>query len=172
MFAIMLKAGIVRKRKPDGSFDEFKVEDKTYAGMVALHDAVPAHSEVEIGHVCIIPRFQRTFVATHANGLLLRHLLNPLPQDLNMRRVVWQANYLNKASIGAAERLGFKIEGIRRWHKVIPENKEAGLRQDGMPREDKAGSKLGPGRHSIILSLCWDDWLDGGKQKINELMNL
>lgn len=52
IFAIILKAGIVRKRKPGSDqFEELKVEDGTFAGTTGLIRADPANSVVEVGNV-------------------------------------------------------------------------------------------------------------------------
>ena len=43
---------------------------------------------------------------------------------------------------------------------MLPEGKEGG----------DAGDGRGPGRHSAVLGLCWDDWRDGGRDVVVELM--
>jgi hypothetical protein len=55
IFAIILKAGIARKRKPGSDeFEELKVEDGTFAGTTGLIRADPDNSVVEVGHVGIL----------------------------------------------------------------------------------------------------------------------
>ncbi|EAW23711.1 GNAT family N-acetyltransferase [Aspergillus fischeri NRRL 181] len=174
IFAIILKAGIVRKRKPGSDqFEELKVEDGTFAGTTGLIRADPDNSVVEVGHVVILPRFHRTFVGTAAHTLLLDHMLDPPPNGLHLRRVQWQAFSTNQASIAAAQRLGFQLEGIIRWQRELPEGKkgiESGVIDDKMPRLDPTGQKkLGPGRHSAMLSLCWDDWENGARERLHAL---
>lgn len=177
IFAIYLKAGKVSKRKP-GS-DEIEVLDvaeNTFAGTTGLLNASAEQSTVEIGFVMVLPKFHRTFVQSVANCLLLKHVLDPVSGgDLQMRRVQWQANSMNKPSIAAAERLGFSFEGITRWHRIIADNKvctseDLGARSDGKPVIDIEGRKLGPGRHSAVLALCWDDWLDGKREHVLGLL--
>lgn len=177
IFAIYLKAGKVSKRKPgSGEVEVFEVADDTFAGTTGLINASTVHSTVEIGHVMVLPKFHRTFVQSVASCLMLKHILDPVSQgDLQMRRVQWQANSLNKPSIAAAERLGFTLEGIIRWQRVIADNKmcaseDLGARSDGKPVVDIQGRKLGPGRHSAMLSLCWDDWLDGKRDHVLTLL--
>ncbi|KAG9093971.1 hypothetical protein FRC06_011292 [Ceratobasidium sp. 370] len=70
---------------------------------------------VEIGYAIVLPAYQRSFVSTHAIGLLLRYALD-LPADggLGLRRVQWQTHADNAPSIRAARRMGMKLEGIMR----------------------------------------------------------
>lgn len=177
IFAIYLKAGKVSKRKSGSDeIEVFEVADNTFAGTTGLINASTMHSIVEIGHVMVLPKFHRTFVQSVASCLLLKHLLDPVSQgDLQMRRVQWQANSLNKPSIAAAERLGLSLEGIIRWQRVIADNKMCasegpGARSDGKPVVDIDGRKLGPGRHSAMLALCWDDWLEGKRDHVLGLL--
>jgi len=124
----------------------------------------------------LFPRFQRTFVGTHAHGLLLQQCLDPLPSGLGLRRVQWQANSQNATSIRAAERMGYHFEGILRWERTLAEGK-SGIGPDdeagkGLPMLDANGKMLGIGRHSAMLSICWDDWVDAGvREKVLTLMS-
>ena len=109
--------------------------------------------------------------------------------DLGLRRVQWQADTRNVASIRAAQRLGFVLEGVMRWQRVCTENKECvsvsdrrneegddtGIGRVGKvvaepPREDAGGNRIGPGRHSAMLALCWDDWLSGKRDHVLSLL--
>lgn len=47
-------------------------------------------------------------------------------------------------------RLGFTLEGVMRWQRVLPHGKK-GLVPSG-------GLEVGPGRHTAMLAMCWDDW--------------
>lgn len=177
IFAIYLKAGKVSKRKAGSDeIETFEVSDNTFAGTTGLINASAANSTVEIGHVMVLPQFHRTFVQSVASCLMLKHLLDPTSQgDLQMRRVQWQAFSINKPSVGAAQRLGFVLEGIIRWQRVIAENKicassDPSTRSEGKPVVDIEGRKLGPGRHSAMLSMCWDDWLEGKRDHVLTLL--
>lgn len=177
LFAIYLKEGVVNKRIPGTSdVEQIRVADGTFAGTTGLTDAVPNNSVVEIGHVIILPKFHRTFVNTDSTALLLKHLLDPLSDgDLQMRRVQWQANGSNKPSIAAAQRLGFELEGIMRYARTINDNKDCvsqlpNERSDGLPVIDAMGRKIGVGRHSAMLALCWDDWLGGKRDHVLKLL--
>jgi hypothetical protein len=66
--------------------------------------------------VIVLPLYQRTFVSTHAIGLLLDYALQkPGDGGLGLRRVQWMAHADNTASVRAAERMGFKMEGVLRY---------------------------------------------------------
>lgn len=177
IFAIYLKSGKISRRTPVSvDVETFEVTDETFAGTTGLLNAAPEHSMVEIGYIMLLPKFQRTFVNTHACCLLLKHLLDPIDGgDLNMRRVQWQANSMNQPSIAAAQRLGMTLEGIMRWQRVVADHKQcvseaSSERADGKPTVDRDGKKFGPGRHSAMLSMCWDDWLEGKRDHVMRLL--
>ena len=175
IFAIFLKAGSVTRYNESGVPKTFQVADGTFAGTTGLLYASVNQSQAEVGHVMTLPQFHRTFVTTHATCLLLKHLLDPVPAgDLQIRRIQWSAHTENQPSIRAAQRCGFTIEGIRRWDRVLADNKqditEITGRSEGRPVLDFDGNKIGPGRHTTVLSLCWDDWLDGKRDLIISLL--
>lgn len=177
LFAIYLKEGVVKKRvSGTDDFERIPVAKGTFAGTTGLTDASPQHSVAEIGHVIILPRFHRTFVNTVSTSLLLKHLLDPVAGgDLQMRRVQWQANGSNQPSIAAAQRLGFELEGIMRYARTINDNKDCvsqlpNERSEGLPVIDATGLRIGVGRHSAMLALCWDDWLEGKRDHVLKLL--
>ncbi len=65
---------------------------------------------IEVGHVQFSPRLQRSTLATEAMFLMMRRVF----QELGYRRYEWKCDALNAASRRAAERLGFRFEGIFR----------------------------------------------------------
>jgi len=69
----------------------------------------PAHGTVEVGHLQFSPLMQRTAVATEAMYLMMKTAF-----DLGYRRYEWKCDSLNAGSRRAAERLGFRFEGIFR----------------------------------------------------------
>lgn len=141
-----------------------EVTIQTFGGVITLMNGSVANACVEIGHILIVPDFQRTHVLTNACGILLQYALNrPEEGGLGLRRVQWQANEANLPSVGAAKRLGFHFEGILRWHRVLPPGKVGpATREDGR----------GAGRHTAILSICFDDWEGGVKEALQEKMVL
>jgi RimJ/RimL family protein N-acetyltransferase len=69
----------------------------------------PAHGTVEVGHLQFSPIMQRTVVATEAMYLMMKTAF-----ELGYRRYEWKCDSLNAGSRRAAERLGFRFEGIFR----------------------------------------------------------
>jgi RimJ/RimL family protein N-acetyltransferase len=70
----------------------------------------PPNGVIEIGHLQFSPRLQRTPAATEAMFLLIRRAFD----ELGYRRMEWKCDSLNAPSRAAAERLGFRFEGIFR----------------------------------------------------------
>ena len=79
------------------------------SGVVSLMRAEPAHGVVEVGAIVLGPALQRTTAATEAMWLLARHVFG-----LGYRRYEWKCDALNAPSRTAAERLGFRFEGVFR----------------------------------------------------------
>jgi RimJ/RimL family protein N-acetyltransferase len=122
--------------------------------------------------VVTLTKFHRTHVTSHSVGLLLLYTLNhpsDSPPGLGLRRVEWRANSRNQPSLNTARRMGFTLEGILRWAWVLPEEKDGnGLDVSRLP--DETGVKMGVGRDSAVLAICWDDWLNGGREKVEAIM--
>ncbi|HTW28184.1 MAG TPA: GNAT family protein [Acetobacteraceae bacterium] len=85
------------------------------SGWLTLLDIQPKHATVELGHIWFAPCMQRTRASTEAMFLLLRLAAD----DLGYRRLQWKCDSLNAPSRRAAERLGFRFEGILRAHMVV-----------------------------------------------------
>ncbi|KAH7099874.1 acyl-CoA N-acyltransferase [Auriculariales sp. MPI-PUGE-AT-0066] len=128
----------------------FDVETGEFTGCVGLLNTAVEQKTTEIGYVTVAKRWHRTHVNTNMCGLLMRFCFD----DLKMRRVQWQAHAENAPSVNAAQRLGFKLEGVMRWQRVLPVGRE-GLTRPG---------EVEPGRHSAMLAVCWDDWEAEGFQ--------
>jgi RimJ/RimL family protein N-acetyltransferase len=69
----------------------------------------PSNGAVEVGHLQFSPLMQRTAVATEAMYLMMKTAF-----ELGYRRYEWKCDSLNAGSRRAAERLGFRFEGIFR----------------------------------------------------------
>jgi RimJ/RimL family protein N-acetyltransferase len=69
----------------------------------------PSNGTVEVGHLQFSPLMQRTAVATEAMYLMMKTAF-----ELGYRRYEWKCDSLNAGSRRAAERLGFRFEGIFR----------------------------------------------------------
>ncbi|KAF9261673.1 hypothetical protein L218DRAFT_980817 [Marasmius fiardii PR-910] len=156
----------------------FAVYDKTrpdpigqpsLAGTIGYVNSNAADLQTEVGCIVIFPQFHRTHVASNAVGLLLHYALD-LPEEggLGCRRVQWLANKLNSPSIRLGEKMGFVLEGILRWHKVIPPDRT--IAHNGCPGRKGDPREGYLGRDSAILGLYWDVWENGGREKIDEIM--
>jgi RimJ/RimL family protein N-acetyltransferase len=118
----------------------------------------------------ILPSFQRTHVTSNAVGLLLHYALDlPVDGGLGLRRAVWQANVFNEASVRSAERMGFKLEAVLRWDRVLPIDKDDARNKKGERNGDPRAGCVG--RDTAMLSICWDDWESGGKEHVDSIMD-
>ncbi len=85
------------------------------AGVMALMRIDTANGVAEIGHICLAPRLQRTAAVTEAVFLLTNRIFN----ELGYRRFEWKCDDANARSKRAAERYGFRHEGLFRQHMVV-----------------------------------------------------
>jgi hypothetical protein len=53
---------------------------------------------------------------------------------------------------------------------VLPEGKKGVVDEGPSQEKREPGDGRGPARHSALLGLCWDDWRDGGREKLRALM--
>ncbi|WP_231589275.1 GNAT family N-acetyltransferase [Chromobacterium sp. LK11] len=82
-------------------------------GVAAYLRIDPAMGCVEVGHLNFSPLLQRRPAATEAMYLLMRQAF-----ALGYRRYEWKCDALNLPSRRAAERLGFRFEGVFRQAMV------------------------------------------------------
>jgi len=88
----------------------------------------PAVGVIETGYIHYSPLLQQTPAATEAMFLMMRRVFS----ELGYRRYEWKCDALNAPSRKAAERLGFRFEGIFRqatiykgrnrdtaWHSIL-----------------------------------------------------
>ena len=81
-----------------------------YCGMASYLRIIPEHGSIEVGHINYSPILQNTTEGTETMYLMMKNAF----EVLGNRRYEWKCNNLNSASKYAAERLGFKFEGIFR----------------------------------------------------------
>ena len=172
LFETLFTRGI----QPDQGFIVYAAYDKVFwpnptpAGIIALLHGSPKNLSVEIGFVVAFPKYQRTHITSNMVGLLLQYCLEvPEHGGLGLRRVQWQANARNEASVKTALRMGFQHEGVKRWDRVIPVSIFKPNTVEKLPREGDP-RRTDPGRHTTVLGLCWDDWEDGTREKVREAM--
>ena len=70
----------------------------------------PANGVVEVGHVFFAPSIQKSRIGTEAMFLMMQRVFD----ELGYRRYEWNCDSHNAASRKAAERYGFRFEGIFR----------------------------------------------------------
>lgn len=78
------------------------------AGIAAYMRIRPAVGVIEIGNIVLSPALQRTRIATEAMFLFMERAID----ELGYRRYEWKCDSLNSASRKAAERLGFRYDGL------------------------------------------------------------
>jgi RimJ/RimL family protein N-acetyltransferase len=83
-------------------------------GVVNIMANYPGHLKIELGSIWYSPIAQRTGANTEATYLLLDYLFS-----LGYRRVEWKCNVLNERSYRAAEKMGFRFEGIQECHYIM-----------------------------------------------------
>ena len=79
-------------------------------GTAALMRIDPANGVIEVGYINYSTLLQRTRAGTEAMYLLMRYVFD----ELGYRRYEWKCHSLNAPSRRAAERYGFRYEGIFR----------------------------------------------------------
>jgi RimJ/RimL family protein N-acetyltransferase len=92
-----------------------RLPDEHPAGVATYMRIEPSHGVIEIGGIWFGASLRRTPGATEAIYLLASHAFD----DLGYRRLEWKCDSLNAASRRAAERFGFRFEGVFRSHMVI-----------------------------------------------------
>ncbi|RPD55249.1 acyl-CoA N-acyltransferase [Lentinus tigrinus ALCF2SS1-7] len=157
---------VIDKTRPDAEHPEW---GGSLAGLLTTFDTSVANLVTEIGYVVVFPEFRGTHVAKHMVGVLLRYLLqlpSQSPPGIGFRRVQWQAHPDNAPSLGLARRMGFKVEGRKTWAWALPDELAE------MGRAGRAGDPVGglPGRDSICLSLCWDEWEGGVREQVEAIL--
>lgn len=75
----------------------------------------PVNRTIEVGHILYTPALMRTPGGTEAMYLMARHVF----ETLGYRRYEWKCNALNAPSRRAAERYGFRFEGLFRHHMIV-----------------------------------------------------
>ncbi|HET7772147.1 MAG TPA: GNAT family protein [Chloroflexota bacterium] len=86
------------------------VESGKAVGICGYLRIDPGNGVIEVGHLQYSPRLQQTRAATEAMYLMMRRAF----EELGYRRYEWKCDSLNGPSRAAAERLGFRFEGIFR----------------------------------------------------------
>lgn len=89
--------------------------DERPVGVASYLRITPEHGVIEIGNIWFGASLRQTRAATEAIYLLAAHAFDAL----GYRRLEWKCDALNQASRRAAERFGFRFEGVFRSHMVV-----------------------------------------------------
>ncbi len=89
--------------------------DQRPLGVASYQRITPEFGVIEVGHIWFGVPLQRTTAATEAIFLLAARAFD----ELGYRRLEWKCNALNAPSRRAAERFGFRFEGVFRNHQVV-----------------------------------------------------
>lgn len=130
-----------------------KAAGNKYAGLIALTHTSAVNAVTEVS-VIVFSEFQHTHVGSNAIGLVLLYMLDPPSAGgLGLRRVEWLCHAGNAVSRKTALRMGFKLEGILRWHRAF-------VRGNPVEALEKRNGTTGelPGRHTAVYSIVWDEW--------------
>jgi RimJ/RimL family protein N-acetyltransferase len=84
-------------------------------GMCSYLRITPEHGVIEVGSIWFGAPMQRTTAATEAIFLMALNAFDAL----GYRRLEWKCNALNAPSRRAAERFGFRFEGVFEEHMVV-----------------------------------------------------
>lgn len=84
-------------------------------GVASYLRITPEHGVIEIGHIWFGASLRRSVAATEAIYLLAANAFD----ELGYRRLEWKCNALNAASRRAAERFGFRFEGVFARHMIV-----------------------------------------------------
>jgi len=86
-----------------------------FVGSTRYCDIHRQDHNLEIGFTFITPKYQRSYINTHAKYCLLQHAF----EDLNAIRVQFKTHELNQKSRKAIARLGASFEGIVRNQRIL-----------------------------------------------------
>lgn len=75
----------------------------------------PPNRVIEVGNILYTPALMRTPGGTEAMYLMAKYVF----ETLGYRRYEWKCNALNAPSRRAAERYGFRFEGVFRHHMIV-----------------------------------------------------
>ncbi len=84
-------------------------------GVITIMSIFPEFGRAELGHIWYDADMQRTPRTTEAAFLLLTYLFD----TLHYRRIEWKCDANNARSRAAAQRLGFRFEGVFQQHMIV-----------------------------------------------------
>ena len=131
------------------NFVTFTVIDATTGKAVGVASYLNINltaGSIEVGGIAYSPALQRTPAGTEAMFLMMRRAFD----ELGYRRYEWKCNSLNAASRAAAQRYGFRFEGVFRQADVVKGH-----------NRDTAWFSITDGEWPAIKA-AFERWLDPG----------
>jgi len=123
----------------------FDKSENQYAGCSRFYDIQLSNLTVQLGYTWYGKKFQRTGLNRHCKLLMLGYAF----ETWGMERVGFAADNRNLASIDAMKAIGCIPEGVLRSFSP---------------------SVIGGRRDAIVLSILKQEWLNGGKEKLQALI--
>ncbi|MEO0368316.1 MAG: GNAT family protein [Pseudomonadota bacterium] len=114
-----------------------RLDDQKVVGSTRFYDIDFQHQNVSIGFTWYSASVQRTAVNTECKLLLLSHAF----EVCKFNAVYWHTHHENKRSQAAIERLGAKLDGIIRNHKVMPNGSLRDTYSYSMIKEEWPGAR-------------------------------
>ena len=103
-----------RARRPAGPRDRRPGSGRAVGVASLMRIDAGGRASIEVGGINYSPRLQRRPAATEAMYLMMRRVFD----ELGYRRYEWKCDSLNAPSRAAAQRLGFRYEGLFRQATV------------------------------------------------------
>ncbi|KLO16820.1 hypothetical protein SCHPADRAFT_869114 [Schizopora paradoxa] len=140
-----------------------------YGAVLCLTGCDPERLSAEIATgICFRP-YVRSNGAILAATLLARYCMNSTtasPPGLGLRRLSWISHTNNIPSLTIGSTIGFKVESIRRWHRMATDGKA----NNGRALRDGDPSGL-PGVDVNTLVMCWEDWEEEGSKLAEQILS-
>lgn len=158
---------IIDKTRPPSLADS----EGELAGSISYINASVANLSAELGFVVVLPPYQRSHVAANAAGLMLQAAFESQANGgLGLFRVHYKASTGNPASSRLAEKLGFVKTGVTTWHMRFPKGALKGKIGNGraLPHGSDHDDVW---RDTVELSMSWEDWRDGAKERTEIAMS-
>lgn len=160
-FAIIDKTRPPSQEDPEGEL----------AGTLSYIHTSPIHLSTEIGFIVILPPYQHTHVAKNAVGLACQYALDGVEKGgLGLRRLDWRASTRNEASVGLAERMGFRVNGIIPWQVRFVKGRLRGKVGNGK-RLPAGSDPEDVWRDTVMLSIAWDEWESGVREEVLKVIS-
>jgi N-acetyltransferase len=110
-----------------------RVTDNAVVGATTFCNIEGAHRRLEIGYTWYAKSAQRTAINTEVKILMLTHAF----EALQCRAVEFRTHWMNHDSRAAIERLGAKLDGVLRAHRI---------------------GRLGEARDTCVYSIIASEW--------------